>query len=210
MSVESDQTADSWRSVREGVLERDGYECRFCGTTNDEHLEQHGRGLEAHHILPRADGGPDTPANLITVCVSCHRTLESTHAKAVGQLERESREGEIRAKAAATYAVRKSWAKAEALDEKLAEFVDGHPTFRREFAIYDENGGRGAPSVESHTLQDMLTDVSSEWAFLINWGYKQGLIGAAGFIEGPVPDAFDPEALAESNLPDPAESSDHA
>ena len=87
MSVESEQVGDSWRDVRETVLERDGHECRFCGTTNEEHLEEHGRGLEAHHILPEADGGPDRPSNLITGCISCHRTLESTHAKAVRTLQ---------------------------------------------------------------------------------------------------------------------------
>ena len=89
MSVESDQGGDRWRDVRETVLERDGYECRFCGTTNEEHLEEHDRGLEAHHVIPQADGGPDTPANLITVCISCHRTFESTHAKAMGALSRD-------------------------------------------------------------------------------------------------------------------------
>jgi len=80
----------SWDSVREGALERDSYECRFCGTTNDEHLEEHDRGLEAHHVIPQRHGGEDTLENLITVCQSCHRTLENTHAKAIAQMTSEA------------------------------------------------------------------------------------------------------------------------
>lgn len=79
----STDSQESWRSVREKVLNRDSHECQFCGRTNDEHIEKHDRGLEAHHIIPQKDGGSDTLDNLITVCRGCHRTLESTHAKAV-------------------------------------------------------------------------------------------------------------------------------
>jgi 5-methylcytosine-specific restriction endonuclease McrA len=28
--------------------------------------------LSAHHVIPRAEGGPDHPSNLETLCVSCH------------------------------------------------------------------------------------------------------------------------------------------
>lgn len=72
-----------WASVREDVLERDSYKCRFCEISDEEHRSKYGRGLTAHHIIPRRDGGPDTLENLITVCQSCHNTLERTHAKAV-------------------------------------------------------------------------------------------------------------------------------
>ncbi|HEX2129036.1 MAG TPA: HNH endonuclease [Solirubrobacterales bacterium] len=30
----------------------------------------------AHHVLPRAFGGPDDPSNLVPVCSRCHPSLE--------------------------------------------------------------------------------------------------------------------------------------
>lgn len=47
------------------VKSRDGYTCQVCGS--------HER-LEVHHIIPRAGGGSDRPANLITLCEKCHDT----------------------------------------------------------------------------------------------------------------------------------------
>jgi 5-methylcytosine-specific restriction endonuclease McrA len=32
--------------------------------------------LAAHHVIPRAEGGADDPANLIALCASCHARLE--------------------------------------------------------------------------------------------------------------------------------------
>lgn len=66
-----------WSSVREDVLERDNYECRFCHISEEEHRSKYDRGLSAHHITPRREGGADTLENLITVCQSCHTTLEN-------------------------------------------------------------------------------------------------------------------------------------
>jgi 5-methylcytosine-specific restriction endonuclease McrA len=28
--------------------------------------------LSAHHVVPHAEGGPETPENLETLCVRCH------------------------------------------------------------------------------------------------------------------------------------------
>ena len=78
---------ENWRQIREKVLERDGYACRFCGTTNEEHLEETDRGLDVHHIIPQKDGGADTMRNLAALCRSCHRTMESLHGQAMGELE---------------------------------------------------------------------------------------------------------------------------
>jgi 5-methylcytosine-specific restriction endonuclease McrA len=44
------------------VIERDGA-CVQCGDRT---------GLQAHHVIRRAEGGPDVPENLIALCVSCH------------------------------------------------------------------------------------------------------------------------------------------
>lgn len=60
------RTAD-WRRVAKTVTERDGA-CVRCGSTHY---------LSAHHIIPRAEGGPDTPENLVSLCVSCHARLEA-------------------------------------------------------------------------------------------------------------------------------------
>lgn len=58
-------------SIRQLVLERDGGQCRKCGRA--EHLH-------AHHIIGRADGGLDNLANLIALCVACHREWHMVEA----------------------------------------------------------------------------------------------------------------------------------
>lgn len=134
MSTEPD-TDDSrgWDATRRRVLDRDGHACRFCGIDDDDHRDEYGRGLHAHHVVPKRDGGPDRPENLITVCESCHRTLEDTHAKAVSQLQQQGEHTD--AVAAGSYAYHKCNVLADEYDDALAEFVDGHPTFAREFGV---------------------------------------------------------------------------
>lgn len=51
--------------VRREVLTRDRHQCRRKGCN-------HTRFLEIHHITPRAEGGTNDPANLITLCTACH------------------------------------------------------------------------------------------------------------------------------------------
>lgn len=57
----------TWRgNYRVRILLRDNNTCQNCGgQPGDE-------GLEVHHIQTRADNGPDHPANLVTLCHSCH------------------------------------------------------------------------------------------------------------------------------------------
>lgn len=50
-------------SIRQIILERDGYLCLECGV---------GENLEVHHVLYRSCGGKDTEDNLITLCAKCH------------------------------------------------------------------------------------------------------------------------------------------
>lgn len=197
MSAGTEHPTDDWDATRRRVLNRDGHACRFCGTTDDEHREEHDTGLHVHHVIPRNDGGTDDPDNLLTVCCRCHRTLEETHAKALSQLERDP--DETTARAGATYTVRRCWAEADKIDDGLADFMDQHPTFAREFALYKESDG----TVESYRLREMLGELSSEWSFLINWGFREGFLEAAGFLKGWTPDALDEDALDESDLPDP-------
>jgi 5-methylcytosine-specific restriction endonuclease McrA len=52
----------AWRAVRLAVLERDGYVCHWCGRPADT----------VDHLLARARGGGDDPANLVAACQTCN------------------------------------------------------------------------------------------------------------------------------------------
>lgn len=56
-----------WQMIREQVLRRDGGRCRLCETRF---------GLHVHHVTPWADTQDDSPANLVTLCASCHMRAE--------------------------------------------------------------------------------------------------------------------------------------
>lgn len=51
-------------NLRLACLIRDEFACRHCKSKE--------RKLEAHHIVPRANGGKDTIKNLLTLCEQCH------------------------------------------------------------------------------------------------------------------------------------------
>jgi len=53
------------------VYERDRYTCQDCGKVGRP--GRCGEDIQAHHILPYADGGTHALSNLITLCVFCHR-----------------------------------------------------------------------------------------------------------------------------------------
>src|SRR5438309_6205503 len=55
-----------WRAVRDIVLARDSRICRACGDTCSQGE------ADVHHLIPRAAGGVDDPANLIMLCDGCH------------------------------------------------------------------------------------------------------------------------------------------
>ncbi len=48
---------------RKAIYARDGYRCALCDNS---------RYLQIHHVIPRKDGGTDSPQNLITLCSVCH------------------------------------------------------------------------------------------------------------------------------------------
>lgn len=52
-----------WVALREGVFERDGYACVYCGS---------GRDLHCDHVHPVAKGGDHHPSNLVTACAACN------------------------------------------------------------------------------------------------------------------------------------------
>jgi hypothetical protein len=66
-------------SVRDQVVQRDGYRCQECGVRVGKNVLGRLKGLQfhAHHKVPQSKGGKDTPDNLVTMCVVCHATKGS-------------------------------------------------------------------------------------------------------------------------------------
>lgn len=63
------------KSLPRAAKFRDGYQCQACGST---------KRLEAHHIIPIAQGGAHTLDNLVTLCHGCHHGVhngESVHVR---------------------------------------------------------------------------------------------------------------------------------
>ena len=58
--------AESYRLLRQQVLQRDRWRCQSCGSTV---------GLEVHHVQSRSHLGEDSEENLITLCHGCHSKL---------------------------------------------------------------------------------------------------------------------------------------
>lgn len=87
-----------WWKIRDECFERDGYTCQRCkkepvyedreynfGTRDKPDIQKlHvyvGVPLEAHHILPIAEGGTNELSNLITLCYDCHKLEHSKLGK---------------------------------------------------------------------------------------------------------------------------------
>ncbi len=56
----------SYESLRQHVLNRDGWTCQSCGTMSN---------LEVHHREFRSHSGADSEENLITLCAACHARM---------------------------------------------------------------------------------------------------------------------------------------
>lgn len=68
--------------VRVSVLERDHHTCRNCHWSHAKKTANDPRTfLELHHIEHHADGGENTPANLITLCNVCHDEVHRKNIK---------------------------------------------------------------------------------------------------------------------------------
>ena len=61
-SFEIDRNRE-YRNQRAIIYERDGYRCRYCGSTND---------LTLDHIVPVSRRGDNSSSNLQTLCRSCN------------------------------------------------------------------------------------------------------------------------------------------
>lgn len=49
--------------------------CQLCGITLDYKDKQGRPYLEAHHIIPLAEDGPDELSNMVALCPNCHRKM---------------------------------------------------------------------------------------------------------------------------------------
>jgi len=59
-----------WDKLRRKVYERDNYTCQRCGYNSRRSKKS--IPIQAHHIIPKSNGGSDTMDNLITLCRCCH------------------------------------------------------------------------------------------------------------------------------------------
>ena len=78
----------SWSSTsrlgpvrRCAILLRGGLRCAWCLGDPTPEDQPRGRALQVDHIVPRAEGGDDSPHNLVPACAECNR------ARAEGWLE---------------------------------------------------------------------------------------------------------------------------
>jgi hypothetical protein len=182
---------DDWERAREAVLEREGYECRFCGIGDEKHRQEHTNGLDVHHIIPRRDGGGNSQRNLVALCRSCHKTMESLHAQAMGEIVQEQDYSADLAGVNEVFSVYTELRRE--LDEELAEFHEGHPVFSERFGIYDW-GSEQKPLIDSSVWSDAdATEITTEWQFAVSWGYKEGITEAVGYLDGLTGVPFDLE-----------------
>lgn len=65
-----------WRKLRQAVMERDRWLCQAC--------KRRGRVTPAamvDHIVPKAEGGGDSPENLEALCRPCHQDKTQQEAR---------------------------------------------------------------------------------------------------------------------------------
>ncbi|QSG16328.1 HNH endonuclease [Halapricum desulfuricans] len=62
----------NWSSLSDQTKERDGWGCQKCGAEGGKNGTVK---LQAHHIIPKSEGGQDQKSNLITVCAKCHEEI---------------------------------------------------------------------------------------------------------------------------------------
>lgn len=71
----------NWKQQRRKARHRDKYICQRCGITE----EQYGKALDVHHLVPFKEFGAimyedaNRLSNLISLCKSCHITVERNH-----------------------------------------------------------------------------------------------------------------------------------
>jgi hypothetical protein len=74
----------------------------------------------------------------------------------------------------------------DAIDEALADWLNRHPIFAKEFGFIEE--GRDKPRIDNYRLADLFTggppQIESEAQFLVAWGYKRGIAQVTSALDG--------------------------
>lgn len=72
-SSRSRDDREAWRKLKQVVHFRDDYTCQRCQVK----LKKRGKNAaQAHHLVPRSEGGADEYDNLATLCNTCHDWVE--------------------------------------------------------------------------------------------------------------------------------------
>jgi hypothetical protein len=74
--------ADNWDEIKQFIYNRDGYRCQSCGCSctsksRAKTPDETRRIIQCHHIKPFRDSGDNSPENLVTLCLSCHRSIHN-------------------------------------------------------------------------------------------------------------------------------------
>ncbi len=73
MSDEDDGLSEL--DLKAKVRERDGFKCRDCGKTQDQHIEETGKILDVHRVIP---GMEYLEFWCVTLCRTCHGSKPKT------------------------------------------------------------------------------------------------------------------------------------
>jgi predicted HNH restriction endonuclease len=65
-----DLKKSEWKQLSKKIMLRDSYVCQSCGQSFPA------GGLNVHHLLPYSMSKDNSEQNLITLCVSCHASIE--------------------------------------------------------------------------------------------------------------------------------------
>jgi len=63
---------DDWEAIRLLIYKRDNFQCKMCGIT----MNEYGKAMDVHHIIPFLYSGDNSLKNLITLCRNCHTKVE--------------------------------------------------------------------------------------------------------------------------------------
>lgn len=69
----------AWEKLREDIMRRDHGMCQPCLRSGHTTIA-----TQVDHIVQKADGGTDDPANLQAICEPCHREKTSRESNRTG------------------------------------------------------------------------------------------------------------------------------
>lgn len=62
---------NSHKTIRQRVLQRDNYRCKYCRWKADTPEER--TSLTLDHVIPKSKSGKTTVRNLVTACFDCNQ-----------------------------------------------------------------------------------------------------------------------------------------